>query len=78
MPNPRTTIFHTVSRLTAQGKMKAPTGMPELSLQDVFSDSEKMVGLHQKTLPMFANEHGKRGATSKKKMSYKYKIRTQW
>ena len=67
-PNPRTTTFRTANHMTAEGKMKTPTGMPELSLQDVFSDSAKLAGVHQKTLPMFANEHGKRGATSKRKM----------
>jgi hypothetical protein len=68
MSIPRTTTPLTGNPLTAEGKMKPPIGMPALSLQDVFSDSAKMAGLHQKTLPMFANEHGKRGATSKRKM----------
>jgi hypothetical protein len=67
MPNPRTTTSQTAHHMTAEGKKKAPIGMPALSLQDVFSDSENMAGMHQKTLPMFANEHGKMTQLQKKK-----------
>ena len=52
--------------MTAEGKMMAHIGGPELSSQDVFSDSENLAGMHQKTLPMFANEHGKMTQLQKK------------
>lgn len=65
-PNPRTTTPQTANHMTAEGKMMAHIGGPELSSQDVFSDSENLAGMHQKTLPMFANEHGKMTQLQKK------------
>ncbi len=50
----------------AEGKKKEESYGPAVSSQDVFSDSENLAGRHQKTLPMFANEHGKMTQLQKK------------
>jgi hypothetical protein len=38
----------------------------ELSLQDVFSDSANLEGMHQKTLPLFETEQGKEAQLEEK------------
>jgi hypothetical protein len=58
-PNPRSTTSQTANHLTAEGKMKAPTGMPELSLQDVFPESDRTADSYQETNSLFGNEQGK-------------------
>ena len=73
-PNLRTTTPPASNHLTAEGKMKAPTGMPELSLQDVFSDSVNLIGSHQKTIRLFESEQEKGAQLLKEKGEKKPKI----
>jgi hypothetical protein len=74
MSIPRTTTPQTANHMTAEGKMKAPTGMPELSLQDVFPDSVNLIGSHQKTIRLFESEQEKGAQLLKEKGEKKPKI----
>ena len=57
-PNLRTTTSQTANHMTSEGKMNAPTGMPALSLQDVFPESASTTDSHQETIRPPAGEAG--------------------
>jgi hypothetical protein len=75
-PNPRTTTPQTANHMTAEGKTKAPTDMPALSLQDVFPESVSTTASHQETNSLFEIEQEKGAQLQKGKDQKKPKSRT--
>jgi hypothetical protein len=70
-PNPRTTTPQTANHMTAEGKTKAPTDMPALSLQDVFPESVSTTASHQETIRPPAGEAGCSKSNRKKGRNFK-------